>query len=70
MTNTDLLREKIVSSGLKLEYIAKELGISRFALSNKIQNNTEFKVSEMQKLCEILKIDDPREKEDIFFVIK
>lgn len=69
MTDTVKLRELISKSGLKLGYIANQLGISRFALSNKIQNRTEFRVSEIVKMCEILCIDyDSREQ--IFFAHK
>lgn len=69
MTDTVKLRELISKSGLKLGYIANQLGISRFALSNKIQNRTEFRVSEIVKICEILCIDyDSREQ--IFFAHK
>ena len=69
MTDTVKLRELISKSGLKLGYIANQLGISRFALSNKIQNRTEFRVSEIVKICELLCIDyDSREQ--IFFAHK
>ncbi len=69
MTDTVKLRELISKSGLKLGYIANQLGISRFALSNKIQNRTEFRVSEIVKMCELLCIDyDSREQ--IFFAHK
>ena len=69
MTDTVKLRELISKSGLKLGYIANQLGISRFALSNKIQNRTEFRVSEIVTMCEILCIDyDSREQ--IFFAHK
>ena len=69
VTDTVKLRELISKSGLKLGYIANQLGISRFALSNKIQNRTEFRVSEIVKMCELLCIDyDSREQ--IFFAHK
>ena len=69
MTDTVKLRELISKSGLKLGYIANQLGISRFALSNNIQNRTEFRVSEIVKMCELLCIDyDSREQ--IFFAHK
>ena len=67
MTNTNLLQEVIKKSGLKLQYLADSLGISRTALSNKIQNETEFKASEILALCVLLKIEDPELKEKIFF---
>ncbi len=67
MTDTELLREVIKSKGLKLEYIAKKLHITRFSLQKKTENTTEFKASEIQKLCEVLQISDPDLKERIFF---
>lgn len=67
MTNTEELRRIIKNSGLKLEYIAEQLGITRFSLSKKIENVTEFKTSEVQKMCEVLQITDPKAKEAIFF---
>lgn len=67
MTNTEMLRDAIRKSGLKLEFIAQKLEISRFALTKKIENVTEFKASEIQKMCEVLQIADAETKEAIFF---
>lgn len=67
MTNTKMLQELIKKSGLKLQYIADELGISRMALNNKINNLSQFKSGEISKLCVILKIESLAEKECLFF---
>lgn len=67
MTNTEMLRRIIKESGLKLEYIAAQLEISRFSLSKKIENETEFKASEIQKLCDVLRISSNEDKEAVFF---
>lgn len=68
MTNTELLEEKIKESGYKKSYIAKAIGLkSTFGLSKKINNETEFKASEINTLCYLLKIDSSEEKEKIFF---
>jgi len=67
MTNSILLREKIKESGLKLKYLAEQLNITAFGLQKKIDNINEFKVSEVDKLCEILHITKLTEKEMIFF---
>ena len=68
MTNKELLEEKIEQSGYKKIYIAKAIGLkSAFGLANKINNVTEFKAKEINKLCELLKIDSLEEKERIFF---
>ena len=68
MTNTKLLREKIDASGLKLQYIADQLGITRFGLYKKLQNGSEFKPSQIVKLCELLRIETAEEREQIFLI--
>ena len=70
MTNTELLEEKIVQSGLKKSYIAKSIGLSPYGLTLKIQNVNEFKASEIEKLCFLLGIDDLEERSAIFFASK
>ena len=70
MTDTERLRKIIGDSGLKLEYIAKQLDITRFSLQKKLENVTEFKASEIQKMCEVLNIMDSELKEQIFFAQK
>lgn len=67
MTNTVKLKELIDKSGLKLEYIASQIGITRFSLAKKIKNETEFKASEVQKMCEILCITDNEVRQLVFF---
>lgn len=69
MTDTQLLRKKIDDSGYKLTFVAKKIGITYQGLLNKINNETEFKATEIQMLCEILNID-VQDKEQIFFVSK
>lgn len=70
MTNTTLLKELIAKKGLKLKYVADYLGLSAYGLSKKINNEQEFKVSEVNALCELLDIKDLELKEKIFFVKK
>lgn len=68
MTNTKLLEEAIKNSGYKKSYIAKAIGLkSAFGLAKKIKNENEFKASEINALCKLLKIDSVEEKERIFF---
>ena len=67
MTNTSLLEEKIIKSGLKKSYIAKTIGLSPYGLTLKIRNINEFKASEIEKLCILLGIDDLEERCAIFF---
>lgn len=68
VTNTELLEKKIIDSGYKKSFIAKAIGLkSAFGLANKINNKTEFKASEINALCDLLKIETAEEKEAIFF---
>lgn len=69
MTNTDRLQRKIEKSGLKLSYIANQMGISRNGLYKKIRNQTPFDQYEIDSLCNILNIS-LEEKENIFFANK
>lgn len=67
MTNTELLEKVIEKSGFKKSYIAKTIGITAYSLAKKIRNENEFKASEINGLCNLLKIDSADEKERIFF---
>ncbi len=66
MTNTKILREKIDESGYKMCYIAKRLGLTYQGFLNKINNESEFKASEIQILCDLLNFNI-QQKENIFF---
>lgn len=57
MIKTIILKEIIKESGYKLSYIASKLGLSRYSLSNKINNVTEFTQSEIVKISKLLKIN-------------
>ena len=66
MTDTLCLREELERSGISITFIAKKMGISREGLYNKLNNQTEFKASEIVALSEILNLStDKRDK--IFF---
>lgn len=67
MTNSDLLKNKIKESGVKLGFIVEKLNTSYHWLNKKIENEQSFKAWEIQTLCEILNITDPAEKDRIFF---
>jgi len=66
MTDTNLLRAKIDLSGYKLKWIAERCGITYAGLLKKINNETEFKASEMYVLKDLLNIDSD-EFESIFY---
>lgn len=65
MTNRKLLEQQIQNSGIKMSFIADSLGISRAGLNNKISGKSEFKVSELLQMQEILNLDDAMTR-DIF----
>lgn len=68
MTNTKLLEDAIKRSGLKKGYIAERLGISHGGLINLCNNRAEFKASQIQVLCDLLKLTDA-ERNAIFFAV-
>ena len=70
MIDTARLRESISSRGYKLSYVANMLNISGTSLTSKLENRTSFKLEEVSKLCNLLKIDSLEEKESIFFAKK
>jgi orotate phosphoribosyltransferase-like protein len=63
MTDTMKLEVEIMKSGLTKKEIADELGLTVQGFLLKMQNKTEFKASEIQKLQNILHL----ENKDIFF---
>lgn len=66
MANRKRLAEIIQSKGLKLEFVAKSIGISVGSMSNKMNGKTDFKLPEVQKLMELLGLSIS-EAYDIFF---
>ena len=67
MINSKLLELFIKASGLRHNYIAREIGVTPFTFAKKIRNVSEFKASEMNKLCDVLKINSAVLREAIFF---
>ena len=57
MTNTSLLEQYIERSGYKKSFLARQLGLTAYGFSRKVSNKSEFKGSEMDTLCKLLKID-------------
>ena len=66
MTNTKKLRARIKDRGLLYGYLAQQLGITPYCLSQKIDNKTEFRASEIHKLAQLLDMTLD-EKEAFFF---
>lgn len=67
MTDRKLLEEKIRQSGLKKGYLAERLGVSRATFCALLNNQTEFKTSQVRTLCELLDIHDDETLRAVFF---
>ena len=66
MINTELLREKIKESGLKVCFVAENSGILRETLYNKMSGKSEFTASEIVALTKTLRLS--REERDNIFL--
>lgn len=60
----DLLVYYMKKNNVSIEKMCKELTISRSAFYRKLNGSTEFVLSEIQKITEVLKLESPTE---IFF---
>lgn len=61
-----LLLDKMTAMGYSKTDIAKQLELTIFTLNARLNGKIQFRYVEITKLCEILKIDDDREKAQIF----
>lgn len=68
MVNTKMLRNKINESGYKLQYVAEKCGLTYFGFMKKVNNETEFKASEIMILRALLNLTD-EEVNQIFFAL-
>lgn len=66
MVDTQSIDKLITDSGLKREFIADKMGITRQTLTNKINGNVDFYSKEILSLCEVLGISD-RDRNKLFF---
>lgn len=67
MTDTTTLRSIIANSGLKYKAIAEIMGLTPYSLQMKIDNETEFKASEIDTLANTLGMD-MQQRDAIFFL--
>lgn len=58
MTDSNGLRGAIVAAGLTIGKLAEIIGMSRYSLTMKIDNEREFKASEIDKIVVALKLPD------------
>ena len=68
MTNTELLRRRIASSGYKLTFIAQKCGLTYQGFLNKLNNESEFRSGEIMAIRDLL--DIPCEEADEIFFAK
>lgn len=68
MTDTAKLRQRIKDAGYRLSFVAKVLGISQYTLQKKLDNDSEFKISEVDALAKLLGLT-PAEKDALFFAV-
>jgi len=66
MTDSEKLSQKISAKGLKLCWIADQMGITYPSLQNKIRNVTAFKASEILVLSDLLGLSTD-ERDALFF---
>lgn len=66
MVNTKMLRDKINDAGYKLQFVAEKCGLTYFGFMKKVNNETEFKASEIMILKVLLNLTD-KEVNQIFF---
>ncbi len=68
MTNGSLLKEYAKDKNITLNELANAIGLTRQGLSKKITNRSEFKVSEVMRLSEILGLTE-EQKQSVFFAV-
>lgn len=66
MTDTKMLRDKINDRGLKYSFVAEQLGLTTYGFQRKVENDSEFKASEIQRLFILLDLSE-EERNAIFF---
>ena len=69
MTDSELLNDEISKSGMTVTFIARKMGITREGFYKKLNNETEFKASEIVALQSILRLSNKR-RDEIFFTKK
>ena len=66
MTDSKKLSDEITDSGMTITAIAKKISITREGFYKKLNNETEFKASEISALQKILRLSN-RKRDEIFF---
>lgn len=66
MVNLEKLRARIDNSGMTMVAVAKQTGITRETLYNRLSSKGEFTASEIAALTDVLKLTK-KERDEIFF---
>lgn len=64
--NKLLLKGRLVAGGMTQKALCEKTGISLSVLNAKINGHYPFTVDEVVRICDVLGIDSPEEKEAIF----
>ena len=67
MTDTNAVRIIIKEMGLKYSFIADKIGITPYSLQLKLDNKREFTVTQVAKLCGLLRISSLKRRQELFF---
>lgn len=62
----NLLKAKMVEAGYTQRSLAKEINMSENSLSSKLLGRSAFDVNEVVSICDVLHIDDGRDRANIF----
>ena len=66
MSNSTKLRGRIVEKGYTLSKFAEAINLSRVSLRKKMNGESEFKASELERICDTLEIP-PSQIDSYFF---
>lgn len=66
MVNKNRLLGFIASAGLTQTSLAQKIGMNKDTLSLKINNRSDFKTGEIERICSVLQITKAADKVDIF----
>ncbi len=66
MTNSKMLSDVISDTGITITAISRRIGITREGFYKKLNNETEFKASEISAIQQILHLTN-KKRDEIFF---
>ena len=66
MVKVNLLRSRLALRNMTQKDLARQIGISRNTMSSRMTGKSSFTLEEVEKICEILLIQNPAEKREIF----